>query len=409
MHPVATSSSDRGQLGGDLAQDLRDRPLELAHAGLAGVVGRDDAQRLVLDDDLVVGQAGALALPGEQVVAGDRDLLLLGVAVEPDELHPVEQRLGDGLDHVGGGQEHHVGQVEVELEVVVAEGVVLRRVEHLEQCRCRVAAVVGADLVDLVEQDDRVHRAGLLDGADDPAGQRADVRTPVAADLGLVAYAAEGDPDEVAAEGACDGLAERGLADPGRAGECEHGAGAATAGDLEPARGATGAHGEVLDDPVLHVLQAGVVGVEDAPGLLDVGGVVGADAPGELEHGVEPGADPAGLGRRVGGALELVGLAQRCLADRLGQVGGLDAATGSRRRPRPRPRRAPCGSRRAAGAAGTRAGSCPCPRGRRRGSARRPRARRGASRPRSTSSSSRSSTSVSSSSWSLTSMSIQVA
>ena len=149
---------------------------------------------------------------------------------------------------------------------MVAEGVVLRRVEHLEQGRRRVAAVVGADLVDLVEQDDRVHRAGLLDGADDPAGQGADVRAPVAADLGLVAHAAEGDPDEVAAEGARDGLAERGLADAGRADQREHGAGAAAADDLEAARGAPGPDGEVLDDPVLHVVEAGVVGVEDAPG-----------------------------------------------------------------------------------------------------------------------------------------------
>ena len=91
-------------------------------------------------------------LAGEQVVAGDGDLLVLGVAVEPDDLHAVEQRAGDGLEHVGGGEEQHVGQVEVDLEVVVAERVVLRRVEHLEQRRRRVAPPVGAELVDLVEQ-----------------------------------------------------------------------------------------------------------------------------------------------------------------------------------------------------------------------------------------------------------------
>src|SRR5256886_11991295 len=59
--------------------------------------------------------------------------------------------------------EHHVGQVEVDLEVVVAERVVLRRVEPLEQRGRRVAPVVAADLVDLVEQHDRVHRARLAE------------------------------------------------------------------------------------------------------------------------------------------------------------------------------------------------------------------------------------------------------
>ncbi len=65
------------------------------------------------------------------------DLLVLGVAVELDQLHPVEQRAGDRVEHVRRGQEHHVGQVELDLEVVVAERVVLRRVEHLEQRRPR--------------------------------------------------------------------------------------------------------------------------------------------------------------------------------------------------------------------------------------------------------------------------------
>ena len=170
------------------------------------------------------------------------------------------------LDHVGGGDEQHVGQVQVELEVVVAERVVLRRVEHLEQGGRRVAAVVRADLVDLVEQHDRVHRAGLLDRPDDAAGQRADVRAPVAADLGLVAHAAEGDADELAAERPGDGLAQRGLADAGRAGQHHHRAGAAAADDLQAALGAAGADREVLDDPVLDLVEAVVVGVEHLAG-----------------------------------------------------------------------------------------------------------------------------------------------
>ena len=89
-------------------------------------------------------------------------------------------------------------EVELDVEVVVAERVVLRRVEHLEQRRRRVAAPVGADLVDLVEQDHRVHRPGVAQGADEPARQRADVGAAVAADLGLVADAAERHAHELA-------------------------------------------------------------------------------------------------------------------------------------------------------------------------------------------------------------------
>ena len=87
----------------------------------------------------------------------------------PDDLHPVEQRPGDGLGDVGRRDEQHPRQVEVDLEVVVAERVVLCRVEHLEQGRRRVAPEVGPELVDLVEDDDRVHGPGLAQ-ARAPAG-----------------------------------------------------------------------------------------------------------------------------------------------------------------------------------------------------------------------------------------------
>ena len=122
---------------------------------------------------------------------------------------------GIGSSNVRRGDEHHLRQVERHLEVVVGERVVLLGVEHLEQRRRGIAAEVVAELVDLVEHEDRVVGAGLLHALDDAAGQRADVGAAVAADLGLVVHAAERDADELAAEGAGDRLAERGLADAG--------------------------------------------------------------------------------------------------------------------------------------------------------------------------------------------------
>ena len=138
----------------------------------------------------------------------DRDLLLLGVAVDADHFHPVEERCGDGLEHVCRRDEQHVRKVELDFEVVIAEGVVLRRVEHFEQCRRGVAAEVRPDLVDLVEHDDGVHGAGLVQGRHEATGLRADVGAPVAADLGLVVHAAERDTHEAASEGARHGFAE---------------------------------------------------------------------------------------------------------------------------------------------------------------------------------------------------------
>ena len=196
---------------------------------------------------------------------------------------------GDRVGEVRGGDEDDLGEVELHVEVVVAERVVLRRIEHLEQRRGGVAAPVGADLVDLVEHDHGVHRPGVAQRADEPARQGADVRAPVAADLGLVADAAERHADELAAERAGDRLADGGLAGAGRADQGQDGAGALVLGDaaLLPQL----AHGQVLDDAVLHVVEAVVVGVEDLARVRRVEPLLGALRPRHGEQPVEVGAD----------------------------------------------------------------------------------------------------------------------
>ena len=177
----------------------------------------DGDDRGVVDVELAGLHAGPFELARQQVAAGDEHLLVVGVAVEADDVHAVEQRRRDGVEEVGGGDEHDVGQVEVELEVVVAERVVLGRVEDLEQGRGRVAGPAARrQLVDLVEQDHRVGGARLDHRLGDPAGLRPDVGAPVAADLGLVADAAEGDPHELAAHRPRHRLAEARLADARR-------------------------------------------------------------------------------------------------------------------------------------------------------------------------------------------------
>ena len=112
-------------------------------------------------------------------------------------------------------------QIELDVEIVIPERVVLRRVEHLEQRRRRIAAPVGAELVDFVEHDHRIHRAGVAQRAHQPSGQRADVGAAMAADFGLVAHAAERHPDELPPGGPRDRLADRGLAGSRRADQRE--------------------------------------------------------------------------------------------------------------------------------------------------------------------------------------------
>ena len=137
----------------------------------------------------------------------------------------------------------------------------------------------------------------------------------MAADLGLVAHAAQAHPDELAARGLGDRLAERGLADAGRADEAQD-------RRLQPVDALL--HREVLDDALLDLLEAVVVGVED----LHRGGEVLADlallAPRQREQRVDEVAHDRRLGRHRRHHLELLELAERLRLGLLRHPGGLD-------------------------------------------------------------------------------------
>ena len=347
--PSATSRATLRQIGADLA-------LEVAHARLARVLLDDRRQGRVGELDLGRLQAVGLDLARDEVTAGDVFLLLQRVARQLDRLHPVLQRAGNRVEDVGRGDEHHLGEVELEVEVVVAEGVVLRRVEDLEHRRGGVAAEVGAHLVDLIDHEDGVAGAGVAQGADDRPRHRPDVGAPVAADLGLVAHAADADPLELAAQRLGDRFAEAGLADAGRADEAE---------DRPRRVGLELAHGQVLEDAVLDLFEVVVVGVEHLAGMGDVEVVLGLDRPGQLDQPLEVGADDAVLGGGRRQFLQSRKLALGCFEGVLGKVRRprFFRAVRSLRPAARRPPPARPGSLSSAGGGRTRAGLCRLPTG----------------------------------------------
>ena len=143
-------------------------------------------------------------------------------------------------------------------------------------------------LVDLVEQEDRVVDADLVDRLDDAAGQRADVSAPVAADLGLIAHPAERHAGKLAAHRPGDRARDRGLADAGRADQAEDRA-PHLAGQLQD--------GKIFEDPLFDLFQAVMVFVQD---LFDFGNIefaFGLLFPGQLDQPVKISPDDRRLRR----------------------------------------------------------------------------------------------------------------
>ncbi len=242
-----------GQLPHHLAQHPADVALQVAHARLAGVVVDDGAQRGVFHRHFFGAQAVRLHLASDEVALGDVDFLVLDVAGELDHLHAVAQRGRHRAPIVGGGNKQHLREVEGQVQVMVGEAVVLLRVEHLQQRGGRVAAIVLAKLINLVEQDHRVGGADAPQLLDDPAGLRADVGAAEAPQLGFVAHAAKAHAHEAAAEGAGDALAQAGLAHAGRANKRQDGLAARAAAILAHG-GAALLHGQILQQALFDLL-----------------------------------------------------------------------------------------------------------------------------------------------------------
>ena len=104
-------------------------------------------------------------LLGQQVPLCDLDLFVLGIAFEPDDLHPVQQRLRQ-VEAVRGGDEHDVRQVAIQFQIVILELAVLFGVEHFEQGRSGIAAEILPQLVDFVEQEQWIAGPRLLQVGD---------------------------------------------------------------------------------------------------------------------------------------------------------------------------------------------------------------------------------------------------
>src|SRR5437667_4865713 len=140
----------------------------------------------------------------------------------------------------------------------------------------------------------------------------------MAADLGFVTHAAERHAHELAIEGACDRLADRGLARSGRSDQRQDRAGALVLGDaaLLPEL----AHRQVLDDPFLDVVETSVVAVEDLARVYRVESLLRALPPRHREQPVQVGADHRGLAALVAHALQPAGLALGLLANLVREV-----------------------------------------------------------------------------------------
>ena len=143
---------------------------------------------------------------------GDLELIGRRIPREPDHFHTVQEGLRDRVQRVGRADEQHVGQIVGNIHIVVCESAVLLGIEHLQQCAGRISVVGDGQLVDFIQDHDRIGDAALLDAVHDPARHSADVGPAVSADIRFIPHAAETYAHIFSVKRFCDALSDAGLA-----------------------------------------------------------------------------------------------------------------------------------------------------------------------------------------------------
>src|SRR5207248_9497194 len=129
------------------------------------------------------------------------------------------------------------------------------------QGRGRIGLDAVTQLVDLIQHHYAIARGGAPHRLHDIAGKGADVGAAVAANFRFVVNAAQAHANELATGRFGDALAERRLADAGRADKTQ---------DRTLALRVQLAHRKIFEDAPLHLVEAEVVVVQHAASACDV-------------------------------------------------------------------------------------------------------------------------------------------
>src|SRR5580765_3348229 len=92
---------------------------------------------------------------------------------------------------------------------MVGESVVLRGVEHFEQRRSRVAAEIGAHLVQFVQQNHGVAALDTTQSLNNPARQSADISAAMPTDFGFIPHATQRNAGKLAPKRISHAAAQR--------------------------------------------------------------------------------------------------------------------------------------------------------------------------------------------------------
>src|SRR6478672_176169 len=257
MHVALRSQRLSDEIGGDRhlisyaarnpschrTTDSADLPLQLPHSRLVGVIVNEQSQRIFWPFDLVSLKSVLGQLTRNEITFSDFQFLSFGISGQIDQLHPIQERSGNSTDVVGRRDKDDLREIERDIEIAIDKGLVLPWIEHLEQCTGRVAAKIGADLVNFIKHHDRIAGASPSQFLNNATWHRTNVGAAVPANLRFVTNPAQTHPHKLSSERIGHGLTEACFPDTWRTQQTEN---------WSLTEWVQFAHREIFDQPALH-------------------------------------------------------------------------------------------------------------------------------------------------------------
>jgi hypothetical protein len=263
---------------GGFARERSDFAFQLANARFARVIMDERAQSSVGEFHFLFRQAMLFQLAGNKIPFGNLKLFGFGIAGQFDHFEAITQGRVNRFQPVRRCDEQYAREIKWNIEIMIGERVVLRRIQNFEQCRGRIAPKISANFIEFVEQDDGITTFDTPKRLDDPTGQGANVSAAMTANFRFVAHATKSDASEFAAESIGDAAAQRSLTDAGRADKAEDGT-----FDLFAALD----DGEEFDQTIFDFGQAEMLFVENALGFGEIDFILSFFHPGQRENPVD--------------------------------------------------------------------------------------------------------------------------
>ena len=163
-----------------------------------------------------------LQLLGQQMTHRNFCLFLLRIAGQLDNLHAVEQRTRNGIQCVRRCDKQHIGQVKRQLNIMIAESVVLLCIQHFEQSSSWITAGVCAHLINFVHQNQGIFAACLCQRRHNTTRHCTDISLSVSANIRFIAHTAERHACVLAVHRLCDRANNGRLADTRRADQTQY-------------------------------------------------------------------------------------------------------------------------------------------------------------------------------------------